>query len=48
MEDKKKSGFDYGAMGIVVGVIIVILSIVVVTIMRFNDDRFSEDITWVG
>ncbi|MFC1693382.1 hypothetical protein ACFL1R_07750 [Candidatus Latescibacterota bacterium] len=48
MKNEKKNGFDYGTVGIVVGVIIVILSIVVVTIMRLNDDRFSEDITWVG
>jgi len=44
---KKRMGF--GTLGIVLGVVVVIVSIVWVTFISFTrEDRTGNDVTWVG
>ena len=51
MKGELKEGFDFGSFGIVCGVLFFILSIILVTFMNSSnkdDDRISDDLTWVG
>ena len=44
-----EKGFDFGTLGIIIGVLIVVVSIVWVALMTLsNDDKSGEGITWVG
>ena len=40
---------NFGVLGIILGVLVVVLSIVWVAIMILsNDDKSGEEVTWVG
>jgi hypothetical protein len=44
-----KGKFGYTTLGIVLGIIVIVLSIVWVTVMNlYHDDPDANDITWVG
>lgn len=50
MKEAKEYGLDYGSLGIIVGVMLVIMSIVWVARMTLSrgDEKSGEGITWVG
>ena len=49
MKGEMKKRFDFGVMGIILGVIVVVLSIVwVVMMILSNDSKSCEEVTWVG
>ncbi len=50
VKGEQNQSFDYGALGIVVGILLVIATIVWVTMLSLSsdDDKSSEFITWVG
>jgi len=50
VKEENKNDFDYGAVGIVVGILLVIATIVWVTMLSLSrdDDTSAEGITWVG
>lgn len=50
VKDAKEKGLDYGSLGIIFGVLIVVLAIVWVTKMTLSrdDEKSGEGITWVG
>jgi hypothetical protein len=44
-----KGKFKYSTLGVVLGIIVIVLSIVWVTVMNlYRDDPDANDITWVG
>ena len=50
VKEEKKKGFDYGTIGIIVGVLVVVISIVWATLGTFSndDDKSGDGVTWVG
>ncbi|MFA6471525.1 MAG: hypothetical protein WCU00_05725 [Candidatus Latescibacterota bacterium] len=49
MKEKSKGKFRFTTLGIALGIIVVVLSVVWVTIINLcDDDPGANDITWVG
>ncbi|MFC1528779.1 hypothetical protein ACFL5B_02615 [Candidatus Latescibacterota bacterium] len=50
MKSKEEKGFDFGVLGIALGVLFVIASVVWIIILNISrdDDRSGVGITWVG
>ena len=49
MAERAKGKFRFTTLGIVLGIIVVVLSIVWVTVINlYQDDPGANDITWVG
>lgn len=48
MADEKKKEFDFGTLGIIIGILIMVLSIVWVTLANLHDDDNPNEVTWVG
>jgi len=47
--ERSKEKFRFTTLGIVLGIIVVVLSIVWVTVINlYQDDSGANDITWVG
>lgn len=49
MDGKMLKKMNFGTMGVVMGILVVIASIVWVAVLSLSrDDRAGNDITWVG
>jgi len=50
VKDELRKGFSFGSLGITLGVVVAIISVVWVTMLRLSgkDDRSGDGITWVG
>ncbi len=50
MKEETEKGIDYGTLGIVLGVVFVIMSIILVTMLSFSqgEDKSGDGVTWVG
>ena len=49
MKENSKGKFRFTTLGIVLGIIVVVLSVVWVTMINlYHDDPGANDITWVG
>ena len=50
MEEKIKKGFDFRALGILLGILVVVISIAWVAIINLSKDdkKTGEDISWIG
>ena len=46
VEDKKE--FDFGTLGIIISIFIIVLSIVWIALANLHNDDNLEEITWVG
>jgi len=46
--EDEKHGFDFGTIGIVLGIIVAILAITAVALIKFIRRDRGDDITWVG
>ena len=48
MTGDKKKGFDFGTLGVIIGILIIVLSIVWVTLTNSHDEDNPNEVTWVG
>ena len=48
MEGEKGKKFNFRTIGIIVGILVVLISIVWVTVVNWFDKDTSNDVTWVG
>ena len=49
MAGDKKKEFDFGTLGIIIAVLVVVLSIIWITVVNLhNDDDNPDEVTWVG
>jgi len=50
LEERKKKGVDFGSLGIMIGLVFVVVSLVWMTKMTLSGDeeKSGEGVTWVG
>jgi len=46
--EDEKHGFDFGTIGIGLGLLVVVLAIATVAVIKFIRRDRGDDITWVG
>lgn len=45
---KPEGGMQFGTLGIALGILVVVVSVVWVTILSLGHNRHADEITWVG
>ena len=50
MNEETEKDVDYGALGVILGVILVVLSVIMVAMISFShdEDKSGDGVTWVG
>ena len=48
MVDEKKRGFDFGSVGVGLGLLAIMCTVIVLAVMSCIRAERSEEITWVG
>ncbi len=48
MTGDKEKGFDFGTLGIIIAIFIIIISVVWITVVNLHNDDNPNEVTWVG